>query len=432
MKPKQLVFAVVRIAVLVVLGAFHWQTWEILAEDINDLPPAQPGGEDWPWWRGPTGNNLSAATDVPLHWSTNQNVVWKVSIPGRGHASPTIWGDRIFIATADEQDQVLALLGLDRSTGKKLWTAQIHKGGFLKKHENNSHASATPACDGERIFFPALFDNALWLRTLNFQGKVLWQKKIGRFVSVNGYGSSPVLYKSAVIVVSDNTGEACLVALHRRTGKVLWRVDRPGLDNFCTPALGHVSGRMQLLLQGSRMIASYDPESGHELWRCDSPTEVTASTVAFGTNVVVASGNIPVREMIAIRADGSGNVTRSNVVWRTGKNVTYVPSPIIRGDRLFFVNDSGVAHCLELQTGKEIWKERLGGDFFASPVLAANRIYMTNKSGRTYVLKAADQFEILAENSLEEETFASPVISGHRLFLRTKNSLFCIGTRTAP
>jgi len=387
--------------------------------------------EDWPWWRGPTRDNHSSDLNPPLHWGVDQNVCWKVSIPGRGHASPTVCGNRIFIATADESEQIQRLLCLERQTGRKLWATDIHRGGFLRKHENNSHASATPACDGERVFFPSLFDDALWVTALNVDGSIVWQHKVGYFVSSNGYGSSPVVYRSMLIVVSDNVGDACLVALDRHTGEVVWKTPRPKLDNFCTPALGCVAGRTQLLLCGSRMLSGYDPANGRQLWFCESPTEVTACTMAFGTNLVVGSGNVPVRELMCARADGAGDVTATHIAWRTSKDVTYVPSPLIEQQRLYFVNDSGLAHCLDLVSGQEIWKERLGGDFFASPVLAAGHIYFTNRRGTTYVVRAADSFEVEAQNELGEECFASPVICGGHLFQRSAHTLYCVGSRVA-
>ncbi|HWD18985.1 MAG TPA: PQQ-binding-like beta-propeller repeat protein [Verrucomicrobiae bacterium] len=398
---------------------------------VTNLADAHPAPTDWPWWRGITRDNKAVETEPPLHWSSTSNVVWKASLPGRGHASPILWGDRIFLATADETAATQSILCLERSSGRQLWQTQIHQGGFLKKHDNNSHASATPACDGERVYFPSLFDNALWVTAVNLQGQIVWQKKVGDFISSNGYGSSPVLYKSLVIVVSDNVGDACLEALNRATGEVAWRVERPKLDNFCTPTLGDVCGRPQLLLCGSKMVASYDPATGGKLWFFDSPTEVAACTMAFGTNLVVGSGNVPVREMICARADGSGNVTATHSQWRSKKNVTYVPSPLIDGQRLYFVNDGGIAYCLDLPTGDEIWKERLGGDFFSSPVLCAGRIYIANHDGVVFVLRASDNFEVLAKNDLAEESFSSPVICGQRIYLRTAHTLFAIGN-TSP
>ena len=394
---------------------------------LDNLPPAKPGPDDWPWWRGTTRDNKSADNRPPLHWSRTQAIIWKVPVPGRGHASPTIWGDRVFIATADETARIQSMLCYQRNTGQLLWQTEIARGGFLRKHENNSHASATPACDGERVFFPSLFNDALWVTALAMDGKILWQRKIGQFVSSNGYGSSPLLHKSLVIVVSDNAGEACLAALNRMTGRVVWRVERPKLDNFCSPALGCVAGRAQLLLCGSRMIAGYDPDTGRELWYFENSTEVSACTMAFGTNLVVGSGNVPVREMICVRAGGTGNVTQSHLQWRTKRTATYVPSPLIEGNRLYVINDSGIAHCIDLESGDEIWKERLSGDFFSSPVLCDGKIYATARSGSTFILKAADKFEVLTTNDLNEECFASPVICGHRLFLRTARTLYCVG-----
>lgn len=380
----------------------------------------------WPWWRGPRFDNIVPSANPPLNWSATKNIQWKTPVPGRGHASPILWGDQILVPTADEDRQILQMLSFDRSMGRRLWSAEIHRGGFMKKSEKNSHASATPACDGQRIFFPALYDDALWLSAITFAGDLLWQKRIGGFIPSNGYASSPLIYKNAIIVASDNTGEPCLAALERGTGSLLWRSERPKADNFCSPTLALVAGRPQLVLCGAHMIASYNPENGELIWHVESPTEVTACTPAFGDNFVFAGGNVPVRESICVRADGQGNVTKTHVLWRSRKNVTYVPSPLLHEGLLYMINDGGIAHCIDASSGDEIYKERIGGDFSSSPLVVGNNIFVTNEKGETTVLRLGKKFEVLTRNLLNEAVFATPVFIGSNIFFRTAQHLICV------
>jgi outer membrane protein assembly factor BamB len=380
----------------------------------------------WPWWRGPNYDNVVPSATPPLAWNSTQNVLWKTELPGRGHASPIVWAGKIFFPAADEDQQLLWMLAFDFSSGKQLWSTDLHKGGFMKKHDKNSHASATPACDGERIFFPALYDGALWVHALDLNGTLLWKERVGGFVPSNGYGSSPVIYKQLVIVSSDNTGEPCLVGLERKTGHTIWRAERPKADNFSTPTLAILSGRPQVLMCGARLMAGYDPEDGKQLWFANTPTEVTACTPAFGEDLVFGGGNVPVRQSVCVRTDGHGDVTDTRVLWRSSKNVTYVPSPIIRDGLLYIVDDGGFAHCIDAKTGEDIYKERIGGDFSSSPVLVGDRIYATNERGETVVLRAGRKFEILARNSLDEPVLATPVFIGSSIIMRTAKNLFRI------
>jgi outer membrane protein assembly factor BamB len=358
-------------------------------------------------------------------WSETENVIWEAEVPGRGHASPCIWGDAIYLATADEDHQTQSLLCYDRETGEARWSREIHRGEFMHAHSKNSQASPTPACDGERVFTAFLSQGGLWVTAVDREGKIVWQTQAGPFSSQHGYGSSPAIYKSLVIVSGDNLGQGYVTAIHRESGEIAWRTPRDNGPSYGTPVLALTGGREQLLLSGQEKVRSYNPATGEENWTSPGPAEVTASTIAWNDELIFAGGGYPETAVMAIRADGS------EVVWQKDFKA-YVPSPLATGDRLFVVQDTGVARCLHAKTGEEIWTKRLGGDFTASPVLAADIIFVPDEDGLMHVFKAADRFEQLAKNDLDDGGFASPVICGGRLYLRTLRHLYCIGRSENP
>jgi outer membrane protein assembly factor BamB len=382
---------------------------------------------DWPCWRGEAGTNHSLSRDPPTEWSDSKNVVWRADIPGLGHASPCLMRDRIFLASADEKAETQFLVCLDRHTGKQLWSTTLHQGNLPAKNEKNSHASATPATDGQRVYVLMANVDQLWAFAVDFTGKLVWRMSIGNFKHANGYGSSPVLFKDLVIAANDNEIDPSITALDRLDGHVVWKIQRPTSDNSATPIVANVAGRPQLLINGAKAAVSYDPAAGSEIWRVNHTTEVAACTMAFDDLCVYASGNVPDKLMLAIRADGHGDVSSSNILWSTSEGNTYVPSPLICGDRLFAVIDSGVAYCRDSRSGDVIWKHRLGGSFFASPVAAGEYVYATSELGVTHVFRSADKYELVAKNDIGQACLATPVICNGQLFLRTESSLFCIG-----
>lgn len=396
----------------------------------DDLPPIRLSADDWPWWRGPKLDNIAPAPQTPpTRWTLTENVIWKSDVPGRGHGSPTIWGDRIFLPTADEETQAQCVLCFDRSGGKKLWQTEIHRSGFPKKHSKNSFASPTPACDGERIFMPFVAEDGFWLASLDLDGKIVWNKRLGDFRSMHGYGASPVFYKSLAIVVADHVQGSFITAVHRRTGEVFWRTSRDDyrLGTYASPSIGKVAGREQLFIQGPFKVFSYDPASGKLLWTCDGPSESTCSNVSFDEERVYASAGFPKRNFLCIRADGSGDVTKTHVVWRRDGNCAYVPSLLLADDLLYMAVDGGKLTCFEAKTGQVVWDEKVRGVFSASPVLAGGHIYLPSEAGVTLVFKAGRQFELVAENDLADGGFATPVILDGRIYLRTLHHLYCIG-----
>src|SRR5262245_37182 len=246
------------------------------------LPDVAPA--DWPWWRGPTLNGKSRDRTAPTRWSTTDSIVWKTPVSGRGHSSPILWGDRLFLTTADEVKQTQRVLAFDRTTGRAVWDTVAHTGGFEKKHEKNSHASATPACDGERVFSVFVNSGALHVTATDLDGKIVWQKIAGPYESQHGTGSSPVLYKKTVIVLADSLKGSFLAALDRASGEVVWKIDRPVTGrngSYASPIVATVAGKTQLIVQGTRVTSSYDPDTGKVLWTCDGPAEVTGCTPAW-------------------------------------------------------------------------------------------------------------------------------------------------------
>jgi outer membrane protein assembly factor BamB len=389
--------------------------------------------DDWPWWRGPTLDGKSRDRHAVTTWGPRHNVLWKTPVPGRGHSSPIICGRRVFLTTADEDAHKQLVLAFDRQTGKPLWSTVVHEGGFPRKHPKNSHASATPACDGRRVYCPFLTQGGLYVTATDLDGKILWQKKAGAFTSQHGYGSSPVLYGRLVIVNGDSLKGCFVAALDCRTGAVVWRTERKTTGrngSYATPVIAVLAGKPQLILTGMGEVVSYDPATGKRIWHCDGPAEVTGCTAACSPSLVFATGGYPERELLAIRADGSGDVTRSHVVWRTGKGVAYVPSPLYHDGLLYVVSDGGVATCFAAQTGRQVWSGRLDGGFSASPVLVGRLLYVTNEAGRTFVLRTGRRFEVIARNDLEGAGMATPAVCGGRIFLRTGRYLYCIGTPT--
>jgi len=392
---------------------------------------------DWPWWRGPTRDGMAAPDQkLPITWSDRENehaenVLWKTPIPGRGHGSPAIVGDRIFLVAAEPDTEIQSVIALDRATGKQLWKTTVHQGGFeTKGNTKTTLASCTPACDGERIFVNFLNGGSVWATALTIDGKQIWQERLTEFATHQGYGASPAIYDSLVICSADNQGKGAVIALDRLTGKEVWRVERPKLHNYTSPMIHHVAGKDQLVMVGCDLVSSYSPATGEKLWEIKgATTECVTSTVTDG-NRIFTSGGYPRNHIEAVEADGSGKVT-----WSHNTRV-YVPSLLVREGYLYGVLDAGVATCWKSDTGEEVWKNRLSGTFSSSPVMVGDTIYATNEAADTFVFKATPEgFEKLAENKLGDEVFATPTICGNRIYTRVafkkddkrQEYLYCLG-----
>ncbi len=393
--------------------------------------PAKSLSTDWPAWRGPTRDgHATAGQTVPLKWSETENVVWRAPVRGKGHGSPTVVGNRIYLATADETAGEQAVVCFDRATGKPVWDTVIHRGKLNSAgHRNNSQASSTVAWDGERLYINFLNDEAIHTTALDTSGKILWRQRVSDFVIHQGFGSSPVVHESVVLVTADHKAGGKVAGLDKRTGRVVWQQDRPQIANYASPAVLTAAGRTQVILGGCNLVVSFDPLTGRKLWETAGSTEETVITAVTDGQRVFVSGGYPKNHVMAMEADGSGRIT-----WQNGSRL-YVPSMIVRDGHIFAVLDAGQAVCWKAETGEELWKEKVDRDFYSSPVMVGDRIYVTNLRGVTSVFEATPRhFKLLAQNALGDEAFASPSICGNRVYLRhakkgdpRQEALWCIG-----
>ena len=385
-------------------------------------------GENWPAWRGPRGDGSSLEKDVPVKWSATQNIAWRAPLPGRGHASPVVWGDRIFVVTALQEQQQHLLLCLDRSNAEVLWQRVVLEAPLEKINRLNSYASSTPATDGEKVYVSFLDRDKMFIAAYDFEGNEVWAVRPGPFTSMHGYCSSPILWKDKIIVNGDHDGPAYIIALERATGKTIWKTLRPNLTrSYCTPIIRQIEGRNQLVLSGNKCVAGYDPDTGVQHWIVDGPTEQFVASLVYNGKLLFMTAGFPDHFIQAIRPDGSGNVTSTHVVWQTDKDCSYVPSPIVVGPYFLVVSDTGVATCFEAATGQVIGRQRLEPHYSASLVTANGLVYFLSDKGIMTIIKPGPQLEIVARNELGEETYASPAISGGQMFLRGVNYLYCIG-----
>lgn len=409
---------------------------EISLGTIPDVetPEIATTSRDWASWRGPNGNATQTDFEVPLQFSPTDQVIWKTDIPGRGHADPTVVGDRIFVATAEAADKTQSVLCLDRKSGDHVWQAEVHRGGFESEmHSRSTQASNTVASDGHRAFACFLNNGKIVLSAISFDGTVEWQTELGGFNSKFGYSASPQIHENSVIVAADHSDGGFIAAVHRVTGDILWRKGRPAESTYASPIVATVAGKKQLLICGANVVSSYDPSNGEELWSCDGTTSSCVGTMVWDEENVFATGGYPGEQTLAIKADGS-----STVVWEESAK-SYVPSLLYHAGSLFCVNDKGIATCRDAATGRLYWKGRLGGNYSASPVLIGSHIYAASEQGTVVVFEATTEgLEKTTMNSMGTEIWSSPVAAHGQLFLRVaddsgsgrQETIFCIGKKS--
>jgi outer membrane protein assembly factor BamB len=396
------------------------------------------GAEDWPAWRGPRGDGTSLETNVPIKWSRTDNIAWKTPIPGIGHSSPIVHGDRVFVTSCLIKERQRILLCLDRKTGNVLWQKVVVTAPLEMKHSLNSYASSTPATDGKRVWVTFLEKTNIVVACYDYEGKELWRVSPGTFLSVHGFCSSPIPYKDMLIINADQdappTSHAFLVALDQSTGAERWRADRPNrIRSYCAPLIVKAADRMQMVLGGCNCVASYDPDSGKQIWIINGPTEqyVASPVYSEGEGLFFLTCGFPDYHNLAILPSGEGDITQTHVVWHKKKvkreEAAYVPSPLALGKFFYVVSDWGWVSCFEARTGKRAYYQQLGDKHSASPVTANGYLYCTADDGITYVLKAGPTFDEVARNDLGEPCRASPAIASGQLFLRTVDNLYCIG-----
>ena len=401
------------------------------------------GAANWPAWRGPHGTGVCAEKDLPLHWSTNENVRWRISLPERGNSTPVIWGNRVFVTQALEKENRRTLICFDRSNGKQLWESGVVYPEKEVSHETNPHCSASPVTDGERVVVS--FASA-GLYAYDFDGKEIWHRDLGKQAHIWGNAASPILHGDLCILNFGPGERTFLIALNKKTGQTVWQQDEPGGDSgdkkpgqekaqwigsWSTPIVINVEGHEELILTLPKRVAAFNPRSGQELWTCGGLNPLVYTSPLYDEGIVVALGGFS-GSALAVKPGGHGDVTATRRLWQIPKTKQRIGSGIISGGCIYIHNDPGIAECFELLTGKLIWEERLKGagaknDSWSSMVLSGDRLYVVNQSGDTFVLRASPKFELLATNSLAETTISSLAVSDGQIFIRTYKHLWCIG-----
>ena len=388
---------------------------------------------DWPCWRGAAGANRGAGEATKTEWDKDA-AEWVADVPGRGHSSPVVRGENLFLTTADADERV-SLLCYDRRTGAKRWEAEVSRGGLMAKHEKNSHASGTPACDGERVYVATAVADVVRVTAVSEAGEVCWQRDAGPFVSEWGYGSSPVLCGPLVVVVGDNRGSkvgrlratSFLSALDRRTGEIVWRVGRPEERSYGTPQVVERAGRATVLLAGPKGVFGYDGRDGREEWVVPWGPTRAANTPAVAANVAVASAGFPSKETVCFDLSAS---PRESVRWRSTSVGGDVPSPLIVGSRVYVAEDNGTVVCLATADGRVLWKERVASaGVSASPVEVGGVVFVCDEGGTVHTFRDDDEYDPITRCKLGEKLMASPAVSDGRMYIRTESRLRCFPLR---
>jgi outer membrane protein assembly factor BamB len=428
---------------------------------LLNIPAGAVGGTNWPQWRGPDGQGVSAEKNLPVEWSATKNVKWKTPIAGRGHSSPIVWGKKIFLTTAldgaavpgrkpgvthkmsDGSDFVhpdavgadlkhtFKVVCVDRESGKILWESVAYEGEVSdSRHKKASFASSTPATDGKYVF---AFFGTEGLYAFDYNGKLVWKQNLGKLGTASvGYGVSPILYENLVIMQCDDSGgNSFIAAFEKKTGQEAWRVPRKVDITWSTPVLVRTGKRTELVAAAAEAIIAYDPKTGKELWRHKGLESNAVPTPVVSNDLVVVTSGYPTKIALALRAGGSGDITGTpQLVWSYNKGTAYVPSPILYGEYLYLMTGNGSISCLDAMTGKveyEGARVPKPTTFMASPVAYEGRVLLTSEDGETFIIKAGPKHEVLATNSIGEPVYASPAIADGRIFIRGEKNLFAIG-----
>jgi outer membrane protein assembly factor BamB len=398
------------------------------------LPPAE--AVNWPEYRGPTQQGVVAAGALPTEWSNTKNVAWKQPIPGKGWSSPIVVDGRIYLTTAipveggKEGEFSLQALCLDGETGMPKWSKEVFREGAdaPRIHSKNSHASPTPLIRDGRLY---VHFGHMGTACLDLDGNVQWRNNGIHYAPVHGNGGSPVLVDGALIFSCDGYDKRFVVALDCRDGHILWQKDRsvpaPKGFSFGTPLVIAVNGRIQVVSEGSNMVGAYDPKTGDEIWKVRFEGYSVVPRPVYGNGLVYLSTSFDSPKVLAIRPDGTGEVTDTHVAWTWSKNAPDSPSPLLLGDELYMVSDSGVLTCLDAKKGTENWHERVGGHYSTSPITADGKVYLLSEEGVGVVFQAdKEKFRLVAKNPINEKTLASYGVLNSDLLIRTETNLYRI------
>jgi len=381
--------------------------------------------QDWPQFRGPTGQGVSDERGLPLTWSETKNVRWKVAIPGRGWSSPVILGDRIWLTTATDEGKSLRAIAIDRNTGAIIQNVEVFRLKSAKLvNGKNSFASPTPIIEGDRIY---LHFGAFGTACITQSGEIVWKTRLEYDNGQHGTGGSPVIYEDLLIVSCDGNDVQFVVALDKQTGKVRWKKMRQGYQAYTTPLVVSLPAGDQVISPGAFRAIAYEPRTGKEIWHVKYGEGFSnVPRPVFGHGLVFICTGFQQASLLAIKPDGHGDVSKSKIAWRLDRGVSLTPSPLIVGDELYMVTDNGIATCVDAKTGEELWRARLGGNHSASPIYADGKIYFLSEEGESVVIAPGRQLKHLATNQLEGPTLASIAVSGGSLFIRSATHLYRI------
>lgn len=393
---------------------------------------------NWPTWRGPENNGVSRETTFPTTWSKSSNILWQVPLPGPGNSTPIVWGNKIFLTCAFEKGAKRGLICFDRNDGKILWQADVPYATKEPTHETNPYCSSSPITDGERVI---AWQGSAGLVAYDMDGKLLWHRSdLGAFTHIWGNASSPLFDGDNVIAYMGPGLNVFIGAFDKKTGKDVWRIELPDakaktVDQFygswSSPVIRETDGKKELILGLPKQIVAFDLATQKQIWNCTGlgPLVYTNPLVSGDTIVVMSGYSGPA---VGMRAGGTGDITESNRLWQiTDKKdlPQRVGSGIIVGDHIYILNDPGFAQCIELKTGKEVWREKLGVTSWSSMSYAGGKLYVIDFKGETFVLNASPEFRLVARNPLGEMTRASHAFSDGQIFIRTYNNLYCIGSK---
>ena len=384
--------------------------------------------QDWPQFRGPDGQGHSSERGVPIRWSETQNIAWKVPVPGRGWSSPVVVDGRVWLTTAiaSGRESSLRLMSFDASSGRTTLDVEVLRlRNSALLNQKNSHASPTPIVEGDRVY---VHFGAEGTAAVSTTGEVIWKVRL-QYESQHGNGGSPVLAGDLLILNCDGFDEAFVVALDKRTGKTRWRTFRPEpwSQAYSTPLVIRVADRDLVISVGAFHAMAYDPQNGKEAWRVDYPEGFSnVPRPVYGAGLVFITTGFQQPSILAVRPDGKGNVTRSHVAWTLSRGAPLTPSPLLVGDALYIVTDTGIASNVDARTGAVRWQHRLSGPVSASPVSVDGRIYFLDEEGKTTVVMPGPTFEAVAVNALDGATLASIAVASQSFFIRTATHLYRI------
>ena len=391
---------------------------------------------DWPQFRGPNGQGHSKEKNIPVEWSDEKNVKWKMPVPGKGFSSPVIFNNQIWMTSAENEGKSLHAICLDKDNGKLIHNIKvISTDDAGPRHRLNGYASPTPVIDQEHVF---VHFGPRGTACLNKKGEVIWKNTVFNYNVIQGGASSPILHNDLLFLTCDGIDFQFLVALEKETGKVKWKQERSHLEaaakkqaiakmSYSTPLIQSVGGITQLVCSGADHVASYNINDGKEIWWMPYNGFSIVGRPSYGNGLFYVVGSIRQDHfcVYAVRS-GSGKLREDQIVWQYSKGVPHVSSPILVDTEIYFVHDGGVASCLNALTGELIWNERLGGNYDASPIEIEKRLYFLNREGKATVLSAGKKFKKLATNQLKGTFKASPAVADGALFLRNDTHLFRI------